>query len=150
MLSIKISTLVLLFLELELVGYRVLTKVTRDAETNSYVWWLRQTSWDAQKSIPDCFWATTAKLSCRMRDCMAHKVQNTYYLILYWKSPAILIYTKKVQILVSWFTSWMTWTRVFTCASVFMYKMGITIKQTFLQEAVKIEWNSTYQPQSQC
>ena len=37
MLSIKISALVLLFLELELVGYRVLTKVTRDAVTNSYV-----------------------------------------------------------------------------------------------------------------
>ena len=31
-----------------------------------------------------------------------------------------------------------------------MYKMEITIKQTFLQEAVKIEWNSAYQPQSQC
>lgn len=50
-------------------GYRVLTKVTRDAETNSH-------TYDGSDKHPqgcsekhtDCFWATTAKLSCCMRD----------------------------------------------------------------------------------
>lgn len=102
-----------------------------------------------RKAYLDCFGATTAKLSY-MRDYMARiksKIPTIWSFI--GKSPATLIYTKKVQILVSWFTSWMTWTRVFTCASVFMYKMEITIKQTFLQETVKIEWNryiSTTEP----